>query len=518
MKKILISLVLAAFLFAPVFTSAQTIPTQAELTQQLIQVLTQLIAQLEQEIQQILALQQSKAPTPIPTPTPTSISTQTPVCPQYSVAVCGTNGKTYYGNYCLGYNMPSGVMVVSQGACAVPTPVCNPSWQCNAWSNCANSQQTRTCSDSNNCNTANGEPAISQSCTSICSPNWQLGTWGTCINGTQTRTLTDSNNCGITTNEPTAKQSCTPTCISFTYSVWSACNYSGTQIEAVVSSSPTGCTGGNPVLSQTCTYVAPTPACIPNWQCSGFGTCINNQQTQTCNDLNNCGVTTGMPPTTQSCTNPISNANPPVISFLEYSPASPIMGQTVLIHAGATADYLLASTKIYLDGVDVLTCDFTGRGFASADCPFETTTLSIGSHTYYATTTDSSNNTTRDPIMGTMSLTVAPAPTSNANPPAFSYMRNWPSSPIVGQSASIGAVATDDYLLANTKLYLDGVNVQTCDFSGRGFRSADCSFSTTTLSVGDHTYYAVTANSFGNTTRGPLEGTMSFTVAPAPIQ
>ena len=52
MKKLLISLVLASFLIMPVFATAQTVSTQAQLTQQLIQLLTQMITKLEQEIAQ----------------------------------------------------------------------------------------------------------------------------------------------------------------------------------------------------------------------------------------------------------------------------------------------------------------------------------------------------------------------------------------------------------------------------------------------------------------------------------
>jgi len=107
-----------------------------------------------------------------------------------------------------------------------------------------------------------------------------------------------------------------------------------------------------------------------------------------------------------------------------------------------------------------------------------------------------------------MALAEDVAPTLNA--------RYWPASPIAGQLVSIGALATDDYLLANTNLYLNDVNVKTCDFSGQGFASADCSFSTITLGVGLHTYYAVTTDSAGNTTRDPLVDTKSFTVVAAP--
>jgi len=46
--------------------------------------------------------------------------------------------------------------------------VCTPLWQCIAWSGCVSSQQTRTCTDSNNCGTLDGKPATSQSCTAFC--------------------------------------------------------------------------------------------------------------------------------------------------------------------------------------------------------------------------------------------------------------------------------------------------------------------------------------------------------------
>jgi PGF-pre-PGF domain-containing protein len=46
-----------------------------------------------------------------------------------------------------------------------PSPTCTESWSCTDWSSCANSQQTRTCTDSNNCGTTSSKPAESQSCT-----------------------------------------------------------------------------------------------------------------------------------------------------------------------------------------------------------------------------------------------------------------------------------------------------------------------------------------------------------------
>ncbi|RPI60641.1 MAG: LamG domain-containing protein, partial [Ignavibacteriales bacterium] len=41
--------------------------------------------------------------------------------------------------------------------------------------------------------------------------------------------------------------------------------------------------------------------CIPNWQCTSWSVCINNQQTRTCTDSNNCGTNDGKPLEIQGC-------------------------------------------------------------------------------------------------------------------------------------------------------------------------------------------------------------------------
>jgi PGF-pre-PGF domain-containing protein len=48
---------------------------------------------------------------------------------------------------------------------AVTTPTCTESWSCGEWSTCANDQQTRTCTDANECGTSVSMPSVSQSCT-----------------------------------------------------------------------------------------------------------------------------------------------------------------------------------------------------------------------------------------------------------------------------------------------------------------------------------------------------------------
>ncbi len=109
--------------------SAQTQATQQanQQPQQQVQQQTQVIQQVQQNTQQI-AQNTTSQPTPTTTPSTIPIPTPTPI------------------------------------STPAPTPVCTPNWQCSAYSTCTNSQQTRTCNDLNNCNTANGEPNLSQSC------------------------------------------------------------------------------------------------------------------------------------------------------------------------------------------------------------------------------------------------------------------------------------------------------------------------------------------------------------------
>jgi hypothetical protein len=121
---------------------------------------------------------------------------------------------------------PSGQNCGSDGVCHTPQqpsvgggssfvgggapPVCKEDWTCTEWSGCVADQQTRTCTDKNNCNTNKTKPNITQACTVMsCTENWSCTDWSACSpSGTQARTCTDSSNCGTTTNKPTESQSC----------------------------------------------------------------------------------------------------------------------------------------------------------------------------------------------------------------------------------------------------------------------------------------------------------------------
>jgi len=202
------------------------------------------------------------------------------------------------------------------------TGSCTPKWTCSNWSGCSNNQQTRTCTDANTCDTDEGKPETSQSCSSsggggsggggdggggggtTCpsgSEGWSCGTWSTCYGSYQTR------NCEYTgpvmcsrSQMPATTQSCTITPLTCTPNLvcgsWGACT-NGYKNRTCTDSN--NCGPGTTVEQQSC-----VAACTPNWTCGSWTACSNSQQSRTCTDSNNCGTTTGKPSTTQSCCTP----------------------------------------------------------------------------------------------------------------------------------------------------------------------------------------------------------------------
>jgi hypothetical protein len=165
-----------------------------------------------------------------------------------------TNATT--GDFSLGASSPARLAATDGTAIGAWQPSaqqCTESWSCGAWSTCANSSQTRTCTDANSCGTTVNRPALSQSCSaSVCTESWTCSAWGTCSNNSQSRTCTDGNACGTTANRPALTQSC-------------------------------------------------SVACTENWSCGEWSVCTNSNQTRTCSDLNSCGTTVNQPITSQSC-------------------------------------------------------------------------------------------------------------------------------------------------------------------------------------------------------------------------
>jgi hypothetical protein len=111
---------------------------------------------------------------------------------------------------------------------------CSPSWQCANWTTCSCSgNQTRSCTDSNNCGTQSGKPAETETCNPCgngvcdcgetnstcatecpvgpCTPSWQCGSWSACsCSNSHSRTCSDSNNCGKLDGKPAVTETCNP--------------------------------------------------------------------------------------------------------------------------------------------------------------------------------------------------------------------------------------------------------------------------------------------------------------------
>jgi hypothetical protein len=161
----------------------------------------------------------------------------------------------------------------SQSCVVENVSTCTESWTCTSWSNCSNEIQTRTCTDSNSCNTTLSKPEESQSCT--CTENWECEDWGNCSGGTKTRTCTDVNSCGTEADLPSLSHSCTTTTTS-----------------TESSSSSTDDSSSTEIVSSTCSS---------NWKCGDWQECIESVQVRACTDLGNCGTQEGMPATSQAC-------------------------------------------------------------------------------------------------------------------------------------------------------------------------------------------------------------------------
>ncbi len=82
-------------------------------------------------------------------------------------------------------------------------------WQCSEWGLCDNINQTRTCTDLNNCGGTYGIPILTQNCTiSVCTEDWTCADWGACIGGQKRRACADHNNCGTNEDKPELTQNC----------------------------------------------------------------------------------------------------------------------------------------------------------------------------------------------------------------------------------------------------------------------------------------------------------------------
>ena len=99
-----------------------------------------------------------------------------------------------------------------------PNISCTPSWNCTTWETCSNDIQTRVCTDSNSCGITAGKPGENQSCAFLtaeegCTPTWSCTNWNPSEcpeEKIQKRTCTDENQCDSQEGKPSESKTCTP--------------------------------------------------------------------------------------------------------------------------------------------------------------------------------------------------------------------------------------------------------------------------------------------------------------------
>jgi len=205
-----------------------------------------------------------------------------------------------------------------------PTTSCIPSWYCSSWSDCVNGQQTRTCTDSNYCGTTTGKPATTQSCSTNSADDNTNNSNQQNTNVTVNIVFTANNSSGsilnLGVNSVNLRWSAIPGNYCTASGDWSGGkNASGTETVVLIktsmnfvitcTSAPNGIVLGRASKSITVNTTNPQVSistkintCVPNWICGSWNFCVNGQQTRTCTDSNNCGITTNKPATTQTCT------------------------------------------------------------------------------------------------------------------------------------------------------------------------------------------------------------------------
>jgi cysteine-rich repeat protein len=234
---------------------------------------------------------------------------------------------------------------------ADPNCPCTPTYDCTSWQPqpCPESGiQTRTCNQTNNCWQSQPSPVVSRSCIPGCEiscqtcrvlnlqacscqaltpccgngicengedpsncpedcileclSDWQCTAWQPepCPeSGIQTRDCFDRNACPMPIDKPAVEQSCSGICQGLSCGACQQLNNQQCVCENLVPCCGNGiCESGEDHQSCPADCIE---ICLPNWTCSAWGECLNNQQTRECQDLNNCPVSLDRPPESRSC-------------------------------------------------------------------------------------------------------------------------------------------------------------------------------------------------------------------------
>lgn len=160
------------------------------------------------------------------------------------------------------------------------------------------------------------------------------------------------------------------------------------------------------ILVKACPYIATTPpysipAClyVANFLATG-------NHTYKAIAYDNSSNWAADPPTGTKILTIVADTVKPSMVWLAHSPVNPLVGQTVTISGTACDTGGIKNATIYLDGSAVKTNTYTDLPNCIS-ISYSASFGAAGSHTYYMTAADTSNNVGRNPSAGTKSFTVS---------------------------------------------------------------------------------------------------------------
>ncbi|MEK6902593.1 MAG: hypothetical protein AABX02_03330 [archaeon] len=218
------------------------------------------------------------------------------------------------------------------------------------------------------------------------------------------------------------------------------------------------------------------------------------------------------PPTSQ----PDNTPTPPILPSsgtmsVSVSPEAPVAGDTVTVTAALLPQY------DYPGWQNNTTYSIWIRQFGNwktvdcTDSPCMATyeSVSTGNFEYQIRRTDSTGNVTTD---GAFSLTVQPSVINGDTLGPKTVLFFEPGHPYVGTKVTITASVNDVSSVDKAEIYLDGAIIKTCDVN---VKILQCITTASDIPVGEHILYAVSYDTFGNTTKTDEQSLVIYANTPS---
>ncbi len=193
---------------------------------------------------------------------------------------------------------------------------CVEAWTCTPWSECQpDNTKTRTCTDMNDCGTELNKPSEIQSCIYDSGMECDCEDIMSRLEELESKTQTLEDDVSALQVLVDSLQTLIDSIQSSITSIQNSIANIQSSISAILARLtaletyepvPEGCAYANPpceegyqCIDNECILIE--EGCIESWSCTEWGECINNEQTRTCYDLNECGTEIFKPEETQAC-------------------------------------------------------------------------------------------------------------------------------------------------------------------------------------------------------------------------